>query len=81
MIHYLWDHLSKAYDSVGIIISWDNDGHLTTKSNLSTTLWMLQSDVEILLLFRDVIIDDVHCDLQLTVTGCKVQLPKAACQE
>lgn len=48
---------------MGIIIGWDNDGHLTTKADLGTTLWMLQSHTEILLLFRDVVIYDVHCDL------------------
>lgn len=62
-IIYLCDHLSKAYDSMGIIIGWDNDGHLTTKADLGTTLWMLQSHTEILLLFRDVVVYDVHCDL------------------
>lgn len=66
---------------MGIIIGWDNDGHLTTKSDLGTTLRMLQSHAEMLLLLRDVIIYDVHRNLQLTVTWCKVQLPKTECPE
>lgn len=45
---------------MGIVVGWDNDGHLTTKSNLSPALWILQTDLEVLQLFRDVIIDDVH---------------------
>lgn len=63
---------------MGVVIGRDNDGHLATKANLGSTLWMLQSHVEILLLFRDVVIDDVHGDLQLTVTRGKVQLPRTA---
>lgn len=69
-------YLSKADDSMGIIVGWNNDSHLTTESNLSPTLWILQADLEVLLLLWDVIIYDVHCNLKLTVTGSKVQLPK-----
>ena len=48
---------------MGIIVGWDNNSHLTTKSNLCPTLWILQADMEILLYLRDVIIYDVHCYL------------------
>lgn len=74
-------YLSKADDSMGIIIGWNNNSHLTTKSNLSPTFWILQDDLEILLYLRDVIIYDVYCYLLLTVTWCKVQLPKTDCGE
>lgn len=48
---------------MGVIVGWDNDSHLTTKSNLSPTLWILQADLEVLLLLGDVIIYNVHCYL------------------
>lgn len=41
-------YLSKANDSMGVIISWDNHSHLTTKSNLSPALRILQADLEVL---------------------------------
>lgn len=53
-------YLSKADDSMGIIVGWNNDSHLTTKSNLSPTLWILQTDLKVLLLLRYVIIYDIH---------------------
>ena len=65
-------YLSKADDSMGIIVGWDKDSHLTTKSNLSPTCWILQADVEVLLLLRNVVIYNVHCNLKFTVTWCKV---------
>lgn len=64
---------------MGIVIGWDKDSHLTTKSNLSATFWILQVDMEILLHLRDVIVYNVHCYLELAVTWRKVQLPKTAC--
>lgn len=48
---------------MGFIVGWDNDCHLTTKSNLSPALWILQSDLEVLLLLGGVIIYDVYCYL------------------
>lgn len=63
---------------MGIIVGWDYDTHLTTKSNLCPTLRVFQADLEMLLLLRDVIIDDVNCYLQLTVPRSKVQLPKTS---
>lgn len=54
-------YLSKADDSMGIVVGWDKDSHVTTKSNLSPALWILQTDVEVLLLLRDVIVYNVHC--------------------
>lgn len=77
----LSSYLSKADDSVGIIIGWDNYFHLTTKSNLSSTFWILQPDQELLLHLRDVIIYDVQGYLQLTITWRKVQLPKTECEK
>lgn len=53
---------------MGIIVGRDNDSHLTTKPNLSPTLWVLQANLKVLLLLRDVIIYNIHCYLQLTVT-------------
>ncbi len=73
-------YLSEADDSMSVIIGRDDDGNLTTKPNLGPSLWILQADVEKLLLLRDVIIYDVHCYLQLAVTRCKVQLAKAECE-
>lgn len=61
---------------MGVIIGGDDDSDLTTEADLSTALWILQPDLEVLLLLWDVIIDDVHCYLKLTVPRCKVQLPK-----
>lgn len=48
---------------MGIVVGWDDDSHLTTKSNLSPALRILQADLEVLLFLRDVIIYDVHCYL------------------
>lgn len=62
---------------MGIIVGRDNYSHLTTKSNLSPTLWILQADLEVFLNLRNVIIYDIHRDLKLAVTWCKVQLTKA----
>lgn len=74
-------YFCKPNDTMGIIIGWDNYGHLTTKSNLSPTLWILQVNLERLLDLRDVIINDVHCNLQLSVTWCKVQHSKTESEE
>lgn len=59
---------------MGVVIGWDEHGHLTPKANLSTTLRVLQADLEVLLLLREVIIKDIHCYLQLTVARRKAQL-------
>lgn len=75
-VYSLSVYLSETDDSMGIVIGWDNDSHLTTKSNLSPALWILQTDLEVLLLLGDVIVYDVHCYLKLAVTWCKVQLPE-----
>lgn len=53
---------------MGIIVGWDNDGHLTTKPNLSPTLWILQANLKALLFLRDAIINDIYSYLQFTVT-------------
>lgn len=68
--------MSKADDSMSVIVGWYDDGHLTAKSNLGTALWILQADLEMLLHFGNVVVDDVDRDLQLTVAWCKVQLPR-----
>lgn len=67
-------YLSKANDSVGVIVGRYDDSHLTTKSNLSPALWILQADHEVLLLFGNVVVDDVDGYLQLAVARCEVQL-------
>lgn len=69
-------YLSKANDSVGVIVGRYDDSHLTTKSNLSPALWILQADHEILLLFGNVVVDDVDGYLQLAVAWREVQLTK-----
>lgn len=66
---------------MGIIVGGDNYCHLTTESNLSPTLWILQPDLEVLLHLGDVIIYDVHRYLQLTVPWCKLQLPETECDQ
>lgn len=66
-------YLSKAYDSMGVIIGWDEHSHLTAKANLSPALRVLQADPEVLLLLRDVVINDVHGYLQLAVARRKAQ--------
>lgn len=66
---------------MGIIVGWDDDSHLTTKSNLRPSLWILQDDLEELLLLRYVIIYDIHCYLKLADTWCKAQLAKTEYEE
>lgn len=73
----IFTYRRKANDSMGIIVGWDNDSHLTTKSYFCSTLWIFQADIEVLSHLWDVIVNDIHCYFQLTVTGCKVQLTRA----
>lgn len=61
---------------MSVIVSWYDDSHLTAESNLGTALWILQADLEILLHFGNVVVDDVDSDLQLAVAWCKEQLAK-----
>ena len=80
-IKMLCAYLSKADDSMGIVIGRDKYSHLTTKSDLSPSLRILQTDLEMLLHLGDVVIHDVHRDLQLAVTWGKVQLPETEREE
>lgn len=74
MSGYFSAYVSKANDSVSVVVGWYDDSHLTAKSNLGSALWVLQADPEILLHFGNVVVDDVDSNLQLAVAWCKVQL-------
>lgn len=69
-------YASKANDSVSIIVGRYDDSHLTAKSYLGSALWILQADLEILLHFGNVVIDNVDSYLQLAVAWCKVKLAR-----
>lgn len=74
-------YLSEANDSMGVIVDWNDNSHLTTKANLSPALRVLQADPEVLFFLRDVVIYDINCYLQLAITWCKVQLAITVCQK
>ena len=74
-------HQGETDDSVGVVIGRDDHGHLTAEPDLRPALGILQSDPEVLLSLWDVVVQNVHRYLQLTVAGGEAQLAVAGPEE
>ena len=70
-------YLSKAYDSIGVVVGRDDHCHLTPEADLSSASGVLQPHAEVLHLLRNVIVDDVNGDLQLAVARSEPQFAVA----
>lgn len=72
MIYYL----CETNDTMGIVIGQDANSHLSAKSDLCPSLWVLKFDVEVFRIFWEVIINDIYRDFQLLDTRVEYQLSK-----
>lgn len=66
---------------MSIVVVRDDDSHLTTKPDLSSTRRILQADLKELPLLGNVVVYDVDGYLQLAVAWQKVQLAKTEQEE